>query len=184
MFTSADQVTHFNKSALEAMMGVAKLSFDTTERVFGLSLEIGKESLAEASKNAKALADVKDAHALMDLRTKATEASVEKALDYSRTMYEVAANTQSQLSAMFEQHTSELNKNFATAVENAVKSAPIGADVALAAVKSTVAASSAAMESMTKAAKQVSNYADAGVKATTEAAVAAVKTSKATKTAK
>lgn len=184
MFTTADQVTDFNKSAIEAMLGVAKLSFDTTERVFGLNLEIGKESFAEATKTAKALADVKDAHGLMDLRTKMTEMSVEKALDYSRTMYEVAANTQSQLSAMFEQHTSELNKNFAAAVEKAVKSAPVGSDVALAAVKSSVAASAAAMESMTKAAKQVTNFADAGVKATTEAAAAAVKTTKTSKAAK
>ena len=184
MFTSADQVTDFNKSTIEAMMGVAKLSFDATERVFGLSLEIGKESFADATKTAQALVEVKDAHGLLDLRTKTTEASVEKALDYSRNFYEVAANTQSQLSAMFEHHSAEMNKNFAAAVEKAVKSAPVGADVALAAVKSSVAATTAAMESMTKAAKQVSNYADAGVKATTEAAVAAVKTTKASKASK
>jgi len=181
MFTTADQVSDFNKSAIEAFMGVAKLSFDTTERVFGLNLEIGKVSFAEATKTAQALAEIKDAHGLLELRTKLTEASVEKALDYSRNVYEVATHTQSQLSAMFEQQTAELNKNFAAAVEKAVKSAPAGADVAIAAVKSTVAASAAAMDSITKAAKQVSNFTDASVKASTEAAAAAVKTTKTSK---
>lgn len=178
MFNTADQVTEFNKNAMDVAMGLAKLSFDATERVIGLNLEASKESFAEASKTAKALSEVKDAQGLMELRAKLTEAGVEKALDYSRTMYEVAAETQAQVSALFETQSSELNKSFASAIEKAVKSAPVGADVAIAAVKSTVAASNAALDTMTKAAKQVTNFADASVKATSAAATAAVKSSK------
>jgi phasin family protein len=178
MFTTADQVTDLNKNAIDVALGLAKLSFEATERVIGLNLEASKDSFAEASKTAKALSEAKDAQSLLELRAKITEANVEKALEYSRTLYEVAAETQAQLSALFESQSSELNKNFAAAIEKAVKSAPVGADVAIAAVKSTIAASNAALDSVNKAAKQVTNLADASVKATSAAANAAVKASK------
>jgi phasin family protein len=179
MFTAPEQFTELNKTALEAMLNLAKISFDTTERLIGLNLEASKESFAEMTKSAKALVEVKDANGLLDLRSKLTESSVEKAMEYSRSLYEVATHTQSKLSAVYESHSAEMNKNVAAAIEKAVKSAPAGADVAIAAMKSSVAATAAAVDSVTKAAKQVASFADASVKATSEAATAAVKTSKA-----
>ncbi len=175
MFSTPDQVTEFNKTALEAALGFAKIGFDATERLIGLNLEASKEAFAEATKTAKTLVEVKDVQDLMGLRSKFAEGGVEKMMEYSRTVYEVAQHTQSQLSAMVESHTSEMNKTVAATIEKAVKSAPAGADVAIAAVKSTVAATAAAVDSLTKAAKQVSTFADASMKATGEATTAAVK---------
>lgn len=179
MFTAPEQFTELNKTALEAVLNLAKISFDTTERLIGLNLEASKEGFADFTKSAKALVEVKDPQSLLELRSKLTEAGVEKAMDYSRNVYEVVTQTQGKLSSLYEQHSSELNKNVAAAIEKAVKSAPAGADVAIAAMKSSVAATAAAVDSVTKAAKQVASFADASVKATSEAATAAVKTSKA-----
>jgi phasin family protein len=177
--SAPEQVTEFNKTALEAVLSLAKISFDTTERLIGLNLEASKESFAEITKSAKALVEVKDANSLLELRSKLTESGVEKVMEYSRSLYEVAQQTQGQLSAVLELHTAELNKNVAAAIEKAVKTAPAGADVAIAAMKSSVAATAAAVDSVTKAAKQVASFADASVKATTDTVSAAVKTSKA-----
>lgn len=179
MFTTPEHITEFNKSAIEAALGFAKISFDATERLIGLNLEASKEAFAEATKNAKTLVEVKDVQDLVNLRSKFSESGVEKAMEYGRSVYEVTQAAQQQVSALVEAHTGELNKNVAATIEKAVKSAPAGADVAIAAVKSTVAATAAAVDSITKAAKQVSNFAEAGVKATSEAATAAVKTAKA-----
>jgi len=60
-------------------------------------------------------------------------------------------------------------------IDKAVKSAPAGTDVAMAAMKSTIAASTAAFDGLTKSAKQVANFTDASVKATVDAATAAMK---------
>ncbi len=179
MFSTPDQITEFNKTALEAVLGFAKISFDATERLIGLNMEAGKEAFAEATKTAKTLVDVKDVQDLMGMRTKFTEGGVEKVMEYSRSIYEVTQHTQAQMSALVEGHTAEFQKSVAANIEKAVKSAPAGADVAIAAVKSSVAATAAAMDSLTKAAKQVSSFADASMKATSEATTAAVKTSKA-----
>ncbi|MEO7321820.1 MAG: hypothetical protein ABIW48_03955 [Burkholderiales bacterium] len=72
----------------------------------------------------------------------------------------------------------EMNKSVAVALDKAVKTAPAGADVAIAAIRSTMSASSAAFDSMTKAAKQVASYTDANIKAVTNETNAAVRSVK------
>jgi hypothetical protein len=61
-----------------------------------------------------------------------------------------------------------------TALDQASKSVP-GADVVIAGIKSTLAASTAAVESMTKAAKQVAGLADANFKAAADATTKAAR---------
>jgi hypothetical protein len=50
-------------------------------------------------------------------------------------------------------------------VEQAARSAPAGSDVAVAAVRSQLAATTAAFDSFSKAARHVASFADAGVTA-------------------
>jgi len=61
-------------------------------------------------------------------------------------------------------------------VEKATKNAPAGSDVAVTALKSTVAATTAAFDQLSKATKQVVNFADASVRAATANAASAAKT--------
>jgi hypothetical protein len=50
-------------------------------------------------------------------------------------------------------------------VDQAAKSAPAGGDVAVAAMKSSLAATTAAFDSFSKAAKHMASFTDAGVRA-------------------
>jgi len=112
----------------------------------------------------------------MSLRTHLAEASVANAMNYSRTVYEVAAQTQAELTAMLEERLESLNKGVAGAMSKAGGgTAPAGADFAVAAMKSMMAATAAAVDSMTKAGKQMAGMAEAGVKAATQATTEAVK---------
>jgi hypothetical protein len=56
------------------------------------------------------------------------------------------------------------NQTLAEGVDHASKSAPAGSDVAVAAMKSTMAATTAAFDSFTKAARNLASYSDAGIK--------------------
>ncbi len=178
MFIAPDQFAEVNKSSIDAVLQFAKVSFDATERLMGLQLAVGRDVLNEGAKNAKVLAEIRDVQDLTALRGKFAEAGTEKWTDYSKAVYEVAQHTQAQWSNLFESHVSEVNKNLAAALDKAVKAAPAGADVAIAAIKSTMGATTAAIDSMTKAAKQVASYTDANVKAATNATHAAVKSVK------
>ncbi len=175
MYNTPEQVTEFNKSAVNAALQLTKIVLDTTERLVGLQLEAGKESFADASQTLRSLTETRDPQQLMDLRTKLTEKSVEKVTAYSRSLYDVAAHAQAQVSALIEGQVADWNQSVASNIDKAVQAAPAGADVAIAAVKSTVAATAAAIDGVTKTAKQVASFADASVKATVDAATAAMK---------
>jgi hypothetical protein len=99
---------------------------------------------------------------------------VEKAVAYSRGVYEIATQTSEELSKVFEGQFAELNKNVSSALDKAAKNAPAGSDVAVAAVKSAIAAANSAYDSISKAAKQVAEITEANVAAATNATVKAV----------
>jgi phasin family protein len=178
MFIAPEQFADVNKSNIDAALKFATVSFDAAERLMGLQLAVGRDALSEGVKNAKVLAEVRDVQDLTALREKFAETGTDKWSNYSKAIYEVAQHTQAQWSNLFESQLTEMNKNVAAALDKAVKTAPAGADVFIAAMKSSMGATSAAIDSMTKAAKQVASYADANVKAATTATNAAVKSAK------
>jgi adenine-specific DNA methylase len=108
---------------------------------------------------------------------------VEKVVAYSRSIYEIASQTQEELSKVFEGQIAEINKNVTSALDKAAKNAPAGSDVAVAAVKSAIAAANSAFDSISKAAKQVAEITEANVAAATNATVKSVATPKAKKAA-
>ncbi|MDQ3260808.1 MAG: phasin family protein [Pseudomonadota bacterium] len=178
MLFAPEQFTEVNKSNIDAALKFATVSFDAAERLMGLQLAVGRDALQEGVKTAKVLAEVRDVQDLTSLRGKFAETGTEKWTDYSKAVFEVAQHTQAQWSKLFESQLTEMNKNVAVALDKAVKTAPAGADVAIAAIRSTMSASSAAFDSMTKAAKQVASYTDANIKAVTNETNAAVRSVK------
>lgn len=164
-----EQFGDFSKSAMDAALKFARVSFDGAERIVALNMEAAKVSLDETSKNTKAMTSIKDAHELNSLRSKMAETGLEFVMGYSRNFYELATSTQAQYTSLIEDRVNAFQKSVSEGVDKAAKAAPAGSDVAFAAIKSAVAASTAAADTLTKAAKQVSSFADASVKAATQA---------------
>jgi hypothetical protein len=69
------------------------------------------------------------------------------------------------MSKFFETRFADLNKNLTAALDKAVKSAPAGSDVAVAAVKSALAAANQAYDAFSKATKQVTEATEATITA-------------------
>lgn len=176
MTNAQQQITDFATEQVEIAMRFARISLDSTERLIKLQVETAKNSLEDNAKSAKAIAGIKDVQGALALRQQISETSLNSAVNYSRSVYELASQAQSEFSKLIEERTTEFNKNAVTGMDRLVKSAPAGADMAVAAMKSTVKATTAAMDSMTKAAKQVTDFTDASIKAATTATADAVKT--------
>jgi len=130
-----------------------------------LNLNAAKLAFAQGVEGAQAAASVKDVQELFALRSKMAEFGVQSALGYSRGLYELSSEAQSELSALAEEAWSSYTKGVATWVEKASASAPAGSDVAFNAFRSTIAASTAAFDQFQRATKQVVNLADASVRA-------------------
>ena len=78
-----------------------------------------------------------------------------------------------------ERRVAEWNENFVSLLDKVSKNAPAGSDVAVAAVKSMLAAANSAYDNFTKVAKQATEIAEANVAAATETARGLAKTKKA-----
>lgn len=186
MLTTPEQLATANKANVEAMLTLANTAFASAERLAALNLNTARAVLEDGMNNAKALLGAKDLQEVISLQATLAQPAVEKAVAYSRNVYEISAQTQEEFSKLVETQFAEVNKNVASTLDKAAKSAPAGSDVAVAAVKSAIAAANSAYDTMSKAAKQVAEIAEANVAAATNAtvkAVGAAATSKAKKAA-
>lgn len=173
-FVNPEQFSAANKTTIEALLSIANTAFASAERLAALNLNTARALMEDSVNNAKSLMSAKDVQELVALQSALAQPSLEKAVAYARNLYEISAQSQEEFSKLFEGQFAEVNKNVAAALDKAAKSAPAGSDVAVAAVKSAIAAANSAYDSMNKAAKQVAEIAEANVAAATNATVKAV----------
>ncbi len=174
MYATPEQFASANKANVEAALTLANTAFASAERLAALNLNTARTLLEESVANAKALLGAKDIQEIVSLQTTLAQPAIEKAVSYSRSIYEIASQTQEEVSKVVESQFAEVNKNVAAILDKAAKNAPAGSDVAVAAVKSAIAAANSAYDSLSKAAKQVAEIAEANVSAATNATVKAV----------
>jgi phasin family protein len=174
MNTGTEQLKQMNQSSIDAASKVATIALTGAAQMAKLQMDAAKASLQETTGNSKALLSVTEPQEFAALRSQIAEAQIKSAISLSRNMYDIAMQTQGEFAKFAELQFAAFNQTMVSALDQASKSAP-GADVAIAGIKSTLAASTAAIESMTKAGKQFAGMADANFKAaadaTTKAAV-------------
>ena len=162
---SATPITELSAATVDAAARLTRISIDSAERAIAIQLEYAKGALKQATLTAQAVSQVKDVPQLIALRTRIAENAVENMMGYSRSLYEVASDAQAEFSKLAEERMATYQQAVVQAVDQATKASPAGSDVAVAAMKSGMAATTAAFDTFNKAARQVASYADAGVKA-------------------
>jgi phasin family protein len=167
MVNLAEQMSELNNAAVLSAARLSKLSLDSAERLLALQMGFAKTALGDATRTARAASATQDPQQLLALRTKAAETAMSQWLEYARGLYEVASDAQSELSKLAEERLADLQRSVTDTVDQAAKNAPAGSDVAVAAMKSSLAAATAAFDSFTKAARHAASFADASVKAAT-----------------
>jgi len=183
MITTPENLASANKASVEAFLTLANTAFASSERFAALNLNTARSFLEDGMANAKALLGAKDLQQLVALQTTLAQPTVEKFVSYSRNVYEIATLTQEEVSKIVESQFAEVNKTVASALDKAAKNAPAGSDVAVAAVKSAIAAANSAYDNISKAARQVAEIAEANMAAATSATGKAAGTAAKTKRA-
>ncbi len=173
MFKTPEQFTAANKATVDSLLSLANTALASAERIAALNLNAARSVIEDSVSNARALASAKDAQEAASIAAAQVQPNVEKAVAYSRSVYEITAQTQEELSKMVESQFGDFQKTVSSLLDSAASSAPAGSDVAVAAVKSAIAAANSAFDNMNKAAKQVAEIAEANVTAATNAAVKA-----------
>jgi len=174
MNVTPEKIVAAGKASLETSATVASLGLSTVERLVALNLNTVRAAMADAQSNAEALLGAKDPKAVLAVLSGLAEPTLASSVGYFRSAYGIAVDCGEELSKIVDGQIAELNKSVTIALEELSKSAPAGSDVAVAAVKSAIAAANATYDNVSKATKKVVEIAEANVTSTTGAAVKAV----------
>ena len=173
---TVEQFAAVNKANLDVLFGLTEKSFASVEKLAQLNVAAGKAALNESATHAQALLKVKDVQELLALQTEALQPVGEKVSSYSRHVYDIAAGTQAEFTKAVEAQLADAQKAILNLVDTAAKNAPAGSESAVALLKTAVAASNNAYESVQKVVKQATQAAEANLQAVTQQAVSTAKT--------
>jgi phasin family protein len=170
MYVTPEHFQTANKANIEAALSLATAQYAAFEKFANLNATAFKTVFEDALANARALAGAKDVQEFISLQSSFAQPALEKAIAYSKSVYEVTTQTNAELTKLAEKRVAEWNENIVTLLDKAAKNAPAGSDVAVTAMKQMIAAANSAYDSVTKVARQASEIAEANVAAATETA--------------
>ncbi|SDL92618.1 phasin family protein [Oryzisolibacter propanilivorax] len=165
MTLTQEQLLASQKAHLETLFGLTNKAFEGVEKLVELNVAASRAALNEASTHAQAVLAAKDVQQLLSLQASQFQPLAEKAVAYSRHLYDIASGTSAEFGKAFEAQAAEIQRNFGSFVDTATKNAPAGSETSVAVLKSAVSAANNAFESVQKAVKQASDVAEANFSA-------------------
>lgn len=163
MFKTNDQFAAANSAAINALMTVANTSLASAERLAALNLNTARAIIEDSASSVSALLAVKDVQGLVALQSSLAKPAAERAISYSRSVYEILSQSSNGLTQIVEGQAAEFKKNINAAIDQSLKNAPAGSEAVVTAVKSALAAADSAYDNMSKAAKQATQTIEANV---------------------
>lgn len=167
MYDVSEKLSSVSKASVETLVNMANTAFGGMERLAALNLNAARTLMEDSAASTRALLDVKDVQSLVSLQTMMAQPGLQKATVYSRSVCRIAADTQEALSDVVEGQVSELKQSASQVLDEAAKTVPPGSDLGVNAMRSVLVAANSAYDSMSKAAKQVTEMAEATLAAAT-----------------
>jgi phasin family protein len=168
MNVTPEQIQAGAKASVDAIISVATTHFAMAEKIGNLQAMAIKSAFEDTIANARALAAAKDVQEYVNLQSSFAQPAIEKAIAYSRGVYEVVTQANADLAKLTERRVADWNQGFVSLLDKAVMNAPAGTEVAVTALKQMIAAGSTAYDNLTKATRQATEIAEANVAAATE----------------
>ena len=107
MYKLPEQLASANQASVETLVTIVNAAFGGVERLAALNLNAVRSLFENSTTNARALIAVKDAQGLASLQTRLAQPGIDKAAVYSRSLYQIAAETQEALSEVIKNQVSE-----------------------------------------------------------------------------
>ncbi len=165
MYATPEQFADASKARVDALFAVAHAQFAGFERLSALNFSTTKTVFEDGVNQLKALLSVKDTQGLMSLTAASAQPTLEKAIGYSRSVYELAIQTQAEMTLLAEAQAAEMNKTVVSLLDELTETAPAGSEFGVSAVKSAMAAANSAYENFAKVVKQTTDMAEPNVTA-------------------
>ena len=157
MYPTPEQFVASNSAGTELLTAIADIQVAAFERIAALTFNATNTVFEDCAAQAKALLGTKDAQALISLNSAAAQHSIEKAIAYARSTYDVAVQAQSEMTKAMEAHASKLNTCILVKLDNTSTDTTPGSGVAAVVMKSGLAAACSAHKSVCKTSRQKSD---------------------------
>ena len=93
MYVTPEQIQAANKSSVEALLAVANAQFSAFEKLATINASAVKHAFEDSIANTRALLSAKDVQEFVSLQNAFAQPAIEKAIAYSKSVYEVATET-------------------------------------------------------------------------------------------
>jgi phasin family protein len=131
MFNTPEQFAAANKASVDAMLTLANTALASAERIAALNLNTARSMLEDGVANAKAMLGAKDPQEFFAVQASLAQPGLEKAVAYTRSVYEISAQSKEEISKLLEAQFNDFQKQVLALLEKATKNAPAGSDVAV-----------------------------------------------------
>ncbi|TSE31168.1 phasin: phasin family protein [Tepidimonas thermarum] len=155
-----EQLAAAHKANIEMLYGLTRKAFEGVEKLVELNLQATKAALRDSADHTQALLSAKDAQELLQRQAALLQPLAEKAVAYSRQLYDIAASTGSAFAQAAEDNAADAQRKALAVMDNVAKNAPAGTEAAVEAMRSAVQAASSAMETIQQAVKQAAELAE------------------------
>jgi phasin family protein len=164
-----EQLAAAQKANAEVLLALLRTAFTGVERLTALNVAASREFFNNTVANSQQLLAAKDANSVAKLNANLAQPSLEKLVEYSRSVYELTTDVQKELTSVIEAQYGKLTKDATAAVQKATAAAPVGGDVFAAAMNSVISASTQAFESLNSVTRQLSEIAESNIQTATKA---------------
>lgn len=168
MSINLEQFAATNKATVDSLLAVANTALATAERIAALNLNAARHSLEDSGAAAKAVLEVKNSNDAAALQSSIVQPAVAKAVDYSRSLFEISTESQQQFAKMIEGQFADFQKQVSNMAVQAAKAAPAGTEPYVAAMQNAINSANTAFGSMTAMAKQINDTVQANLAAVTK----------------
>lgn len=163
------QVFTNQKATLDNFLALQGTFFGGFEKLVDLNLKVIKATMDELAQKSQQAIEVKDAQEALAFTTTLVQPSAEKALAYSKHVYDIMSGVQVDLSKLSEEQIAQSQQQVSEVIDQISKNAPTGSEGAVALLKSSLATANSAYESVAKAARQAADTAESNITAATNA---------------
>lgn len=173
MFNKQEQFAEVTGQAVDAALTVANTSLESIEKIASLNLESSRKFLTETSKAFRELSTLNTPKDFFERFNQLATTTVENQICNCRDIYEIVSSAQAKVGKLFENQLSMVNQNVNQAVDNLSQfgSSSTSGD----SVKSWINSATQAVNTATKMASQITEFANNNIKSATTATVDAVK---------
>lgn len=158
-FFSPNPFAATHKANLASLFALTNTAFEGFQKLAELNLQTAKSSLIESQDLIQAVLAGKDLRDVAAVPGNLTQPAADKVIAYARHLYEIASNTQAEVARVLETQYQQHSTSVQAFVDNVVKNAPAGSEVATTVLQAAVAATNGTYDAVQKVAKQVAEAA-------------------------